>query len=115
MRFIFLALPILMLTAPAGAEQLRHVALSGDRLRVDGVEFRLKGVDCSLASAEEELEAKRLITTMMRAPLVECGYTGEEGAREGDCMFRTNRLVMRPRSMVVELRKRNLCQPRSEI
>lgn len=84
-------------------------ALRGDLIIVQGQRIHLAGLECPPFSTEEGREAKMLVTTMLRAPLVEC-VTREmvTGATEGDCFFRRNKLV-RARSMVSELKSRNLC------
>ncbi|WP_163849662.1 hypothetical protein [Pseudooceanicola aestuarii] len=86
-------------------------ALRGNLVLFQGQPIHLAGMDCPDFSTEEGREAKFVITTMLRAPLVECiSRELPGGGFEGDCFVRRNALV-RARSMINELKARNLCLP----
>ena len=105
-----------LLVTPVDAEDKVHrLAITGDTLFVDNTTIRLKDTDCPPFTTDEGRAAKLLVTAMLRAPLVECAYVDGPDGKVGDCIYRTTKLAQRARSMVDELRKRNLCQPRTAL
>lgn len=64
-------------SASAEANQPRiWIALSGDRLELDGQRARLRGVRCARPDTDEGRAAKALLNTFLRAGHVRCALRG---------------------------------------
>lgn len=105
----------LLVTPVVAEDKVHRLAITGDTLIVDNTTIRLKDTECPPFTTDEGRAAKLLVTAMLRAPLVECAYVDGPEGNVGDCIYRTTKLAQKARSMVDELRKRNLCQPRTSL
>lgn len=100
---------LILLAAPGQADSLRRV-IAGDRIIVNGTEIRLRDTYCPPVSTKEGQEAKRIMQIMLFARKLECRTREVEGETVGDCTYGRAAHSHVGRSMVEELKRRNLCQ-----
>lgn len=71
--FIVIALGLAVASAASAQEALRvWRALSGDRVELDGTEYRLNGVDCPAPDTDKGRAAKALLNTFLRGGYLIC-------------------------------------------
>lgn len=92
------------------SQDVRRRVISGDRIMVQGVEIRLKDTRCPPPATAEAQEARRIVQIMLFARKLQCSYKDGPEGHVGDCIYGPSASSRVGRSMVEELKRRNLCQ-----